>query len=128
MPENTMTPEESSTLESILSRMPDGIVHSADLLAEFVLTIPDGTPPQIHSLLRRTFVAGALSHMEQVRLALQLPELANGDPAPLLGAIGALGCGAQALLEEESRRVMTGQDRPSDAPKIIVANASGVVQ
>lgn len=115
-----ITPEESSTLEAILSRIPDAIVPSADLLAEYVATIPDGTPPQIVSLLRRTFVAGALSHMEQVRLALHLPELANGDPTPLLDAIGALGCGAQTLLEDESRRIMEGRDRPANRPAIIV--------
>ena len=120
MTEDTVTPAGSATHEEILARMPDAIVHSADLLAEYVATIPDGTPPQIVSLLRRTFVAGALSHMEQVRLALQLPELATGDPTALLDAIGALGCGAQALLEDESRRIMEGRDRPANTPTIIV--------
>ena len=114
--------------DTILARMPAGIDHSADMLAEYASTIPDGTPPQVLSLLRRTFVAGALSHMEQVRRACMLPELADGDPTPLLNVIAALGIGASVLLEQESQLIAAGLDRPDSSTKIIVPGPRGVVQ
>lgn len=117
-----ITPEDA---QLFLSNMPDGIKQSRALLDTFISTIPDGTPPQVLSLLRRTFVAGAVSHMEQVRMAFSLPSLQTGNPEALLDAVAALGVGANILLQEEHAIIMSGRNTPAnDGPKIVLASDS----
>jgi hypothetical protein len=110
--------------QDFLDRMPDGIEHSETMLREFMLAMPDGTPAQVKSMLRRSFLAGAVSHMEQVRAAFALPGLEGGDPTELLDAVAALGVGAQVLMAEEDRIIRSGQNKPDDTPRIVLAGSN----
>jgi hypothetical protein len=86
--------------------------------------VPAGTPPQVLSLLRRTFIAGAVSHLEVVRAAFALPSLEGGDPTELLDAVAALGVGAQVLMEEEDHIIRSGQNKPDAVPRIVLASSN----
>jgi hypothetical protein len=119
-----MTNDQDTQAQDFLSRMPEGLPHSRTLLDEYIATVPSGTPPQVLSLLRRTFIAGAASHLEVVRAAFALPSLEEGDPTELLNAVAALGVGAQVLMEEEDHIIRSGQNKPDDTPRIVLAGSN----
>ncbi|MEY4910069.1 MAG: hypothetical protein RL260_3787 [Pseudomonadota bacterium] len=114
-----MTNDQDTQAQDFLNKMPPSLPQSRTLLDEYIATVPDGTPPQVLSLLRRTFIAGAVSHLEVVRAAFALPSLEEGDPTELLDAVAALGVGAQVLMDEEDHIIRSGQNKPDDTPRIV---------
>ena len=121
-PDHTVTDDQ---VNEVLAAMPEGIAHSRNLLSQFAATLTDGTPDQVRDMLHRTFIAGAVAHMEQVRLAFTLPSIATGDPSELLSAVAALGMGAQQLLHEENRKILErSAGKPSKLKLVIAGEAA----
>jgi hypothetical protein len=85
--------------------MPASIMHSRDLRAKFVASLPDALPTEMRRLLDHAFTCGAASHTEQVRRAFSI-----GEPRLVVGAIAALDLGAS-----EELRLATNRLAPSFA-------------
>lgn len=122
--QSTPTPDHTVTddvVNGVLADMPDCIAHSRDLLNQFAATLPDGTPDEVRDMLHRTFIAGAVAHMEQVRLAFTLPSIADGNPSDLLSAVAALGIGAQQLLHAENRKILERSAGKPGKLKLVIA-------
>jgi hypothetical protein len=112
--------ESRAMTEQMLALMPDGVDQPTAMLAKFTATLPDGTPPVAVNLLRRAFLAGAMSHLEQVRAAFELPELADGNPEPLMAAVAGLGMGVLLLMMEETEALEAARRKTDAAPRVIL--------
>lgn len=104
----TTTPEPTAevgmTAEQVIALMPKDASTFETLMAEFVNTIPPGTPEPAVAMMRRVFIAGAAAVMDQIHTQITAA-FKSGNDAVFIDTLNGLGVGVQVAMETENQRV-----------------------
>lgn len=98
------TTEAGMTAEQVIALMPKDASTFEALMAEFVSTVPPGTPEPAVAMMRRVFIAGAAAVLDQIHTQITAA-FKSGNDAAFIDTLNGLGVGVQVAMETENQRV-----------------------